>query len=152
MRDRIKATGRREKHAFVGIPKACMNHENYIVLTMPAKILLHEFCYQYNGFNNGDLCAAFSVLNKRGWKSKGTVNRALKELKERGWIIVSRQGGKNQCSLYALTFQAIDECKGKLDIKPTVTSFGYWKKLDSLPPISTNVPPMSTNEKEMQKN
>jgi len=146
MRNRTKVTGRREKHAFVGIPKVCMKHQNYSDLSMPAKVLLHEFCYQYNGFNNGDLCAAFSVLNKRGWKSKGTVNRAIKELIAHGWIIVSRQGGRNQCSLYALSFQAIDECKGKLDIKPTTTSLGYWKKLDPLPRIGTNVPPMCTSE------
>jgi len=76
MRNRTKVTGRREKHAFVGIPKVCMKHQNYSDLSMPAKVLLHEFCYQYNGFNNGDLCAAFSVLNKRGWKSKGTVESA----------------------------------------------------------------------------
>ena len=109
MRDRTKITGRREKHTFVGIPKVCMNHQNYIALSMPAKVLLHEFCYQYNGYNNGDLCAAFSILSERGWKSKGTVNRAITELKVREWIVVSRQGGRNQCSLYALTFQAIDE-------------------------------------------
>ena len=133
--NRIKAKGRRETKQFVGIPKVCMQHLNYIELSMPAKVLLWEFCYQYNGFNNGDLCAAFSVLKKRGWRSKGTLGRAIKELKERQWIIVSRQGGKNQCSLYALTFQAIDECKGKLDITSTITASGKWKKLILVPPI-----------------
>ena len=135
MVSRLKAKGRREKHQFAGIPKACMRHLNYIGLSMPAKVLLWEFCYQYNGYNNGDLCAAFSILKERGWRSKGTLGRAIKELKERQWIIVARQGGRNQCSLYALTFQAIDECKGKLDILSTNVASGDWKKLDLVPPI-----------------
>ncbi len=135
MANRLKVKGRREKGTFAGIPKACMQHLNYIELSMPAKVLLWEFCYQYNGFNNGDLCAAFSVLKERGWRSKGTLARAIDELKKRQWVVVSRQGGKNQCSLYALTFQAIDECKGKLDILSTRVASGGWKKLDPVPPI-----------------
>jgi len=74
-------------------------------------------------------------MQKRGWHSKGTLDRALKELKAKGWIIVSRMGGRNMCSLYALTFQAIDECKGKLDIYPSNVASGDWKKLDLVPPI-----------------
>jgi len=135
MVSRLKVKGRREKHQFVGIPKVCMQHLNYIELSMPAKVLLWELCYQYNGYNNGDLCAAFSILKGRGWRSKGTLGRAIKELKERQWIIVARQGGRNQCSLYALTFQAIDECKGKLDIYPSNVASSDWKKLDLVPPI-----------------
>jgi len=135
MISRLKAKGRRETGQFAGIPKACMQHLNYIELSMPAKVLLWEFCYQYNGFNNGDLCAAFSVLKERGWRSKGTLARAIDELKKRQWVVVSRQGGKNQCSLYALTFQAIDECKGKIDIYPSNVASGDWKKLDPVPPI-----------------
>ena len=135
MMSRLKAKGRRETGQFAGIPKACMKHLNYIELSMPAKVLLWEFCYQYNGFNNGDLCAAFSVLKERGWRSKGTLARAIDELKKRQWVVVSRQGGKNQCSLYALTFQAIDECKGKIDIYPSNVASGDWKKLDPVPPI-----------------
>jgi len=140
--NRIKAKGRRETKRFVGIPLVCMQHLNYIELSMPAKVLLWEMCYQYNGFNNGDLCATFSMMQKRGWRSKGTLDRALKELKAKGWIVISRMGGRNTCSLYALTFQAIDECKGKLDIDATTTSLGFWKeKLNSAPPMCTNLPP-----------
>jgi len=124
--------------AFAGIPKECMKHENYCLLSPNAKVLLVEFCYQYNGYNNGDLSAAFSVLQKRGWRSKGTVSRALKELRKAGWIILTRQGGKNQCSLYAITFKAIDECSGKHELKPTNIAPGDWKKIKSLPPMSTN--------------
>ena len=139
---RVKAKGRRETKRFVGIPMECMRHLNYIELSMPAKVLLWEMCYQYNGYNNGDLCATFSIMQKRGWRSKGTLDRAIKELKAKEWVVISRMGARNKCSLYALTFQAIDECKGKLDIDATVTSLGFWKeKLNSAPPMCTNLPP-----------
>ena len=71
-------------------------------------------------------------MKKRGWRSESTLNNARKELLYYGWIVCSRQGGKNQASLYAVTFRSIDECKGKLDIKETVTSLGYWKEEQKL--------------------
>jgi len=149
MASRLKQKGRRESGRFAGIPVACMNHENFISLSMPARGLLLELCKQYNGFNNGDLCASFSIMKKRGFRSKGTLNRVLKELKYRGWIQISRLGGQNKCSLYALTFHAIDDCKGKLDISATTTAPAIWKiqatEENLLPPMCTNVPPMCTN-------
>jgi hypothetical protein len=145
MGNRLKQKGRKEYGRFAGIPIACMDHENFISLSMPARVLLLELCRQYNGFNNGDLCASFSVMNKRGFRSKGTLNRALKELRQKDWILLSRMGWRNKCALYALTFHAIDDCKGKLDIKPTTTAPGTWKKLNPLPPMSTNVPLMCTS-------
>ncbi|MBI4006149.1 MAG: helix-turn-helix domain-containing protein [Gammaproteobacteria bacterium] len=146
MASRLKLKGRRESGRFAGIPVACMDHENFISLSMPAKVLLMELCRQYNGYNNGDLCASFSVMHKRGYRSKGTLNRALKELREKDWVQLSRFGWRNKCSLYALTFHAIDDCKGKLDIQPTTTAPGTWKKLDSAPPMCTNVPRMCTSD------
>jgi len=125
--NRYKSKGRRKYKPFKSMPTDCMKHTNYYSMSTSAKVLLWEFCFQYNGYNNGDLCASYSVMQKRGWKSKGTLNRALNELKNMGWIIVSRQGGRNMCSLYALTFQAIDDCKDKLFIKPTTLPPGNWK-------------------------
>ncbi|MGH8320467.1 MAG: hypothetical protein ACRESI_00785 [Gammaproteobacteria bacterium] len=66
-------------------------------------------------------------MSKRGWKSKDQLNKALRELLTAGWIMLTRQGGKNQCSLYGITFQAIDECKGKLEVPVTTTAPGWWK-------------------------
>ncbi len=104
-----------------------MRHENFRTMSAYGKALIIDLMSQFNGRNNGDLCAAFSVLKERGWRSKGTLGRAIKELKDRQWIVVARQGGRNHCSLYALTFQAIDECKGKLDILSTRVASGGWK-------------------------
>ena len=55
-------------------------------------------------------------------------NKAKRELLESGLITVSRQGGKNQCTLYALTFLAIDDCGGKLDMGETCRAPDDWKR------------------------
>jgi len=89
-------------------------------------LLIHLAC-SYNGSNNGNLSAAYVLMKPKGWKSKGTLYDALHELQEAGWLRVTRQGGKNRCSLYALTVFAIDECKGIHDAKPTTTPPNDWK-------------------------
>jgi len=127
-----KNKGRSEHKRFVGLPYQCVIHENYISLSPHAVKLLIDLYMQYNSRNNGDFSAPWSQMKKRGWRSPSTLSRAIKELLNYGWIIRSRVGGLNKCSLYAVTFQAIDECndkKGnsKLDIVPTTTSPGNWK-------------------------
>jgi len=71
---------------------------------------------QYHGHNNGDLCAARKVAAAAGIKGSGNLQLGIEELIEAGIIILSRQGGRNRCSLYALAWFPIDECAGKLDI------------------------------------
>jgi hypothetical protein len=114
--------------SFFGLPKAVLNHTNYLRLSAKAVKLLMDLGVQYNGFNNGDLCATWSMMQKRGWKSRSTLYDALQELLHYGLIMVSRQGGKHAASLYALTWNKIDECKSKLDIQHTLQPPGNWKK------------------------
>ena len=90
--------------------------------------LLIDVAKQYNGSNNGDLHAAWSILSGQGWHSKGTLSRAIKELIDKGFIELTRQGGKNRCSLYAVTWRSIDECKGKLDVRETRVASNLWNK------------------------
>ena len=138
---RGKAKGRRDTDRFAGIPIRCMDHANYIRLSKNARALLFEFCRQYRGRNNGDLSAAYSMMYKRGWTSKGTLARGLKELLRNGWILKSRQGGRHQCSLYALTFKAVDECGGKHDIDPTSVPPGNWMKIEIATPYEEQSTP-----------
>jgi len=139
VRSRLKSKGRSEHKRFVGLPYECVIHENYIALSPYAVKLLIDLYMQYNSRNNGDFSAPWSMMKARGWRSPGTLSRAIKELLFYGWIIRSRVGGLNKCSLYAVTFQAIDECndkKGnsKLDIAPTTTSPGNWKEIKNASP------------------
>lgn len=126
-RHRSRATGRRESGTFFGLPHAVMASESYRALSAHAVKLLCDLGSQYHGFNNGDLSATWKVMQPLGWKSRDTLERAKKELVRAGMIELTRQGGLHRCSLYALTWRPIDECKGKLDVKSTSVSSGLWK-------------------------
>lgn len=126
-RNRRKTKGRKESGSFIALWHAILEHPNYTKLSPRAVKLLIDIYAQYRGNNNGDLCAAHTLMKKRGWKSKDQLQKAKDELLKVGWLMVTRQGGRNKPTLYAVTFLAIDECKGKLDVKPTATAPGNWK-------------------------
>lgn len=128
---------RYEKGGYVPIPHCVIRSDGYAKLSAHAVKLLNDMLSQYYGSNNGDFHATFSLLKNRGWKSKGTLNKAIKELIASGFIEVSRQGGRNKCSLYAVTFYAIDDCKGKLDIQATNKPTSLWRKDEPMPDIQT---------------
>ena len=122
-----KAKGRNGNGRFVALPHRYLAHENFIRLTPKAIKLFIDICMQYNGSNNGDLTTAFTLLKKRGWRSKQTLYLAIDELLHYGWIIRTRIGGLNKTPhLYALTFHSIDGCGGKIDIEPTNVPPGNW--------------------------
>lgn len=123
-----RAKGRRPAGRFAGIPHAIMDHPCFLTLSASGVRLLLEFARQYNGFNNGDLTAAWSLMRERGWKSRDTLGRVTRELEDHGLTIRSRQGGRNKCNLYALTWVAIDDCKGKLDVPSTRLPPGDWQR------------------------
>ena len=125
-RQRVK--GRATSKTYLGLPHALLRHPNYARLSAYAVKLIVDLGMQYNGFNNGDLCMAWSVMQPLGWRSKTTLYKAKDELLEIEFIELTRQGGKHVCSLYALTWQSIDECKGKLEVLPTKVASGAWNK------------------------
>jgi len=102
------------RDGFAGIPRIVLSSLDYISLSANGIKLLLELARQYYGNNNGDLTCAFSVLRKRGFTSKSTIQRAKTLLLERHLIIETRAGiagidGRRLCSLYALTWKGIDE-------------------------------------------
>jgi hypothetical protein len=124
---RRRLTGRQTIHSFVRFPHELLNHQNFSTLSTRATKLLIDIASQYNGRNNGDLCAPLSKMRNRGWNSSDQLFKAKKELEGKGLIRVSRQGGLNKCNLYAMTWFSIDECDGKLDIASTITAPNDWK-------------------------
>lgn len=82
-----------------------------------------------NSFNNGNVEAVFSELRHRGWRSKTTMHKALRELETLGFIALTRQGGiaymSHVCSLYRFTDQdcydfpkqGVPACKATHDYK-----------------------------------
>jgi hypothetical protein len=116
-RNRFKdAQAKRESGGYVPLSFVVIRSQCFARLSAHAVKLLNDLLAQYKGDNNGDLCAAWTLMQPRGWKSKDTLNKALKELLAGDWLEVTRQGGRHKATLYAVTFYAIDECKGKLDV------------------------------------
>ncbi|MET0063220.1 MAG: hypothetical protein ABW176_13090 [Candidatus Thiodiazotropha endolucinida] len=126
-----KAKGRREGGVFVALPCQILDHPNFIRLTPKGVKLLMDLCSQLRmkkggPVNNGDLTTAMTIMEKRGWTSKASLYEAIDELLHYEWIVLTRQGCSHRPSLYALTFFAINECKGKLELSETVTPPGTW--------------------------
>jgi hypothetical protein len=86
---------------------------------------------QYRGNNNGDLSAAFRLMQPLGWTSKDQLSKAVAELIEAGFLILTRQGGNRIASLYALTFKSVD-WSDKYDdgIQATAAAPNTWKQRD----------------------
>ncbi|OIQ81585.1 hypothetical protein GALL_366380 [mine drainage metagenome] len=115
------AKDKRDGGAFVTLPAAVLNGAAYLGIGAHARMLLFDLLAQYRGNNNGDLCAAYSLMKIRGWKSTHTLQAAKSELLEAGLIVETRKGARpNLASLYALTWYALDDCNGKLDITAQV--------------------------------
>lgn len=127
MATRNKVNGRRTDltpGGFAGIPRRVMEHPDFRGLSFSAKSLLLILAYQYRGKNNGDLMASHRLLRPWGFGSKVTVIKAINELLEANLIIRTREGRfqrpNSMCALYALTWQPIDECGGKLEVAATI--------------------------------
>lgn len=112
---------------FLALPHSILNHDNFIALSKRGRTMLIDVAVQYNGSNNGDLDMTAKRLRKRGWTSNDQIEKAKCELLEKGWMVLTRQGGRNMPSLFAITWWSIDACGGKLDVQPTRTPHHYWK-------------------------
>ena len=119
--------GRRMNDSFVMMPHHVLAHDNFRTLSPRATKFVMDLLAQYRGNNNGDLCAPLSLMRERGWNSSDQLHKAKNELVKTRVIIVTRQGGLNKCSLYAVTWFPIDECNGKLDVASTTTAPVNWK-------------------------
>lgn len=125
---RRRQHGRRTDHTYLGIPHYILHSQEFGSLDPWALKLLIELASNYNGKNNGNLSSAYSTLSKRGWNSPGTLSVAIGRLLEAGWIVRTRQGGRNRCALYAVTWWAIDACEGKwLEVREESAPRHTWK-------------------------
>ena len=125
---RLNIKSRKESGSFSRVPHQITNSENYRSLSTKAKALFHDTNARYNGRNNGDFDYTLKTMRLWGWNSNDTITKAKNELLLKGWIVLTRQGGRNRCNLYALTIWAIDECDGKLDRPASRIALAYWKQ------------------------
>lgn len=125
---RNRTTNRNEAGSFLAVPHELLLSNAYKSLSSKAVKCLFDIYVEYKGNNNGDFSCTFKLMKERGWKSKSHLDNAKNELLEKGFIVLTRQGGRNRCNLYAVTWKPINECKGKLDRKENTIPLGYWKK------------------------
>ena len=129
------AKDKRDGDSHIGVPHCVLNGAAYLSLNAHARMLLWDLAAQYRGDNNGDLCAAWKLMRLRGWKSEATLHKAKLNLQEASLIVETRKGARpNKCSLFALTWYALDECNGKLDISAQSFPRGEYKLKDR-PPV-----------------
>jgi len=136
-RDKWKdAANKRDGGGFLAMPYSVINGAAYISLSAYARMLLLDLYAQYKGKNNGDLCAAYSMMKLRGWKSQHTLQKAKKELLDAELICETRKGARpNKASLYAVTWHDLDDCGGKLDITPRGFNRSAYRLKDPPPAI-----------------
>ena len=126
MASRMAADGRSRISYYITIPNRCLVSENFSSLSPKACKLFLDVAAQCRGYNNGDLCITWSLMKKRAWKSQDTLAKAKKELLDKGWLIQTRQGGRNRCSLFAFSFIKIGDFGSKLEIGPTESPPNDW--------------------------
>ncbi|SEL64026.1 hypothetical protein [Nitrosovibrio tenuis] len=145
---------RREPGGFAALPHCLLESQVFIELSAHAIKLLIDLLMQFKGFNNGDLCLAWSLMEKRGWKSRDTLNKARQELLNVELILITRYGDRKRPHLYALTFFAVDECGGKLDIHATEKPMSLWRlhvPVLSLFKIKPRLPPRGLDHGDMNR-
>lgn len=114
---------------FLLLPAALLNCPKFRALSASGVKLLVDMGSLFSGKNNGDLSAAWKVMQPKGWNSESTLNRAKKELIAAGFIAETRKGRlPNLCSLYGLTWQPLNP-NPKLDVGPNGFPAGEWAKL-----------------------
>lgn len=113
---------------FAQIPVDVLTSDAARTLPAYAVRVLLAIAAQYRGKNNGDLALAWAMARPFGISSKGQLVESLALLQERCLIVKTRQGGKKPLgpTLYAVTWQPIDNLRGKIDAAPTATASNAW--------------------------
>lgn len=142
-RERMK--GRRTRRRFAMFFHDVFTSPEYAQLSPRAVKLLVDIAVQFNGSNNGDFSAAWSVMARLGWTSKDQLYKALAELERGGWIIKTRQGWNRAPNLYAVSWLGINSCGGKLDLPPDPVPKHLWRAaasaLSAPRPTDRSAPP-----------
>lgn len=137
-RDRSRKERSRNKWGgghFVGLPRRFIESHTLASLSPYGCKLLLDLLGSYSGLNNGNLSAAWTLMRRRGWKSKATLWKAIRELTERGILVRTRHGNRRQPHLYCLSMYCVDETRHKLDIGPTTAPLNTWLRDEPLRPI-----------------
>ncbi len=115
---RIKAEKEDRDGAFhLALPFDVIRSAGYRQASHTARSLLIDVCDQDPRFRNGRLVITSKALRSLGWRSEGTMRRALAELIECGLLVQTRSGSMNSAAWFAVTWRGLDHTEG-LDINP----------------------------------
>ncbi len=135
---RARHTGRKGERSdtFVRMLHIVLCDETFKSLTPIAHKTLNYLASQCNGYNNGDLDICEKNAKKRDLRmSAASLRRGAKELLDAGFIELTRQGGRNRNSLYALSWYDIpyDPIKHDYSFRgPTMR----WQRQKSSSPVT----------------
>lgn len=79
-------------YTFIAIPVEVLRSPEYQALPAGAKAMMNDLAAQYTGKNNGRLCPAYQAMQRCGWSSKGTVQRARDALLTASFVVHTRKG------------------------------------------------------------
>lgn len=71
-----------------------------------------------NAGRNGDICLSPKTMGKRGWSGRATLQATVQELLDHNLLVMTKQGSRLDCSLFACTLYPIDCDLEKLDVRP----------------------------------
>lgn len=114
--------------AWTAVPLELLRSRAFSSLSPHATKLFFDFFAQMsaNARGNGDLSASISVMRPRGWTSKAGLSNAITELLAAHFVVVTRQGGRRRCTLFALVPWALDCDLKKLDVGPGCYTHSDW--------------------------
>jgi hypothetical protein len=117
------------KH-FAQIPDEVLTSDAFRTLPNYAVRVLLAIAAQYRGNNNGDLAMTWAMGAPYGITSKKHLVASLADLLNRGLIAKTRQGGKKPMgpTLYAVTWQPINDLAGKIASGATTTAANTWAR------------------------
>jgi hypothetical protein len=128
MAKKMNAKGRRSSGTFLALPHNLIDAPKFQDLSGNATKLLIQIAGKYRGKNNGDLSASFKTMKASGWRSETTLNKALKELLDKGFLVKTRQGHfPKKCCLYGITWRAIDPSTKYDTQQYTGKNLAWWK-------------------------
>lgn len=141
-RKRGKHRGRRTDHTFLRLPHYVIRSPEWRALSGNAIKFLIELASAYDGSNNGDLSLTRRQALEKGFRSAGTRDRAAQEAIEAGFAVLTRNGGRHACNLYAITWEPIDAvgkgCTYPAEHRPS----RLWESFRALPSDGANVVPL----------
>jgi len=114
---------------WIAMPLDFLRSRAWCELSPQAAKMLLDLCSALgpNAKGNGDLSAAPAVMRPKGWTSNGTKAAALQELIQAHLVLITREGGRRLCALYAVTLWPLDCDPEKINHGPGAFTTLDWE-------------------------